>query len=202
MPRTRTGSYPTGRRRRERIVEAAVAQFAERGYHRTSLAQIAAAAEITEGGLLHHFPSKRHLLLAVAEHRIEATATWWDELGPAPSLADVLAHRARTMARFLDQPGLIQLNVLAAAEAADPSSPAHAALADRYRAAVDGLAAILERCTDRASLPAGTDCTALAREFVAVSDGLQLQWVLSDGAIDLVAGIQEHSRRFLPPAPT
>lgn len=34
----------------------------------------------------------------------------------------------------------------------------------------------------------GTDGVALARECVAVSDGLQLQWVLTDGALDLHRG--------------
>ena len=198
MPRTRTsGGYSVGRQRRATIVGIAATLFAERGYHLTSLAQIAEAAGITEGGLLHHFPSKRHLLLAVAEHRIETTAGWWHDLGDDASIEDVLALRVRTAERFLEQPGLIQLNVLAAAEAADPSSPAHEILAARYRGAAEGFAAILQRCADRGELPAGTDCAALAREFIAVSDGLQLQWVLSDGATDLVAGVRDHAHRIL-----
>ncbi|PRY45008.1 TetR/AcrR family transcriptional regulator [Umezawaea tangerina] len=196
MPR-RTGSYAAGRQRRDRIVEVAAARFAEDGYHRTSLARIAADADLTEGGLLHHFPSKKHLLLAVAEHRIATTAQWWAELDEDASVEAVFDRMAGTAERFLRQPGLIELFVLASAEAADPSSPAHAVFAERYRTAVDSLAAVFTRCVRRGELAAGTDCDALARECVAVSDGLQLQWVLSDGRVDLVAGVREHARRVL-----
>ncbi|SNY43032.1 TetR/AcrR family transcriptional regulator [Paractinoplanes atraurantiacus] len=197
MPRRKTGSYEAGRQRRARIITAAAEHFAGLGYHRTSLTQVAEAADVTEGGLLHHFPSKKHLLLAVAEHRIEATAAWWGELPEDAGLTQVLDLMVRTTERFLAEPGLIQLNVLATAEAADPSSPAHEALSRRYRTVIEHLAATLQRCADRGELAGGTDCAALARECIAVSDGLQLQWVLTDGETDLVGGVRAHCRRIL-----
>ncbi|WNV85987.1 TetR/AcrR family transcriptional regulator [Umezawaea sp. Da 62-37] len=197
MPR-RSGSYAAGRQRRDRIVEVAVGRFAEDGYHRTSLARIAADVGLTEGGLLHHFPSKKHLLLAVAEHRMATAAEWWADLPPDASLKAVLDEMARSAERFLRQPGLIELFVLASAEAADPSSPAHALFAGRYRTVVDSLTAVFARCAERGELAADTDCAALARECVAVCDGLQLQWVLSDGRLDLVGGVREHARRLVP----
>src|SRR6478735_7940191 len=92
----------------------------------------------------------------------------------------------RATERHLAEPGLIELFVLTSAEAADVSSPAHAIFAERYRLAVDGLSEIFERCALRDELVRGTDCVALARECIAVSDGLQLQWVLTDKAVDLV----------------
>ena len=185
-----------GRQRRERIVETAARRFADDGYHRTSLARVAADVELTEGGLLYHFPSKKHLLLAVAEHRIATTAEWWAALGEDASLPTVLDEMARSAERFLEQPGLIELFVLASAEAADPSSPAHAVFAERYRTAVTSLAAVFARCAERGELAADADCAALARECVAVSDGLQLQWVLADGELDLVGGVRAHAARI------
>lgn len=177
-------------------MEAAADRFAEGGFHRTNLAEIAEAVGLTEGGLLYHFPSKKHLLLAVAELRISMEAGWWARVGPEARLADVLEEMVASAERFLSQPGLIQLAVLAVAEAADPTSPAHALFAERYRQAVQGLSGILEHCVGLGDLPADTDCDALARECIAVSDGLQLQWVLSDGAVDLVGGIRDHTRRI------
>ncbi|SDT78574.1 TetR/AcrR family transcriptional regulator [Actinoplanes derwentensis] len=170
-------------------------RFAGTGYHRTSLAQIAEAVGVTEGGLLYHFPSKRHLLLAVAEHRIETIAGWWSELSPRATFGEVLDALVATTGRFLQQPGLIELSVLAVAEAADPSGPAHEVFAARYREAVGGLAAAFGRCAERGELAPDVDCVALARECIAVSDGLQLQWVLTAGDLDLAAAIRHHVDR-------
>ncbi|GAA5064654.1 AcrR family transcriptional regulator [Thermocatellispora tengchongensis] len=196
MARRKTGGYAAGRERRARIVEAAARHFATRGYHRAPMAKIAADVGLTEGGLLYHFPSKKHLLLAVAEHRIDAAAEWWRRLPADASVHAVLDAMVDATARNLAQPGLIELFVLVSAEAADGSSPAHAPFAARYRAAVDSLTEIFERCAARSELAPGTDCAALARECIAVSDGLQLQWVLSDGELDLVESVRGHTRRL------
>lgn len=45
-----------------KLVEAATRRFAERGYHGTSVREIAADAEMTVAGLYHHFESKQDLL--------------------------------------------------------------------------------------------------------------------------------------------
>jgi AcrR family transcriptional regulator len=49
--------------RRELIVEAALAEFAERGYEAASIGRIAAAAGITRSVLYDHFPSKHALFV-------------------------------------------------------------------------------------------------------------------------------------------
>jgi len=194
--RRRTGSYAVGRERRARIVETAAERFAARGYHRTPMAEIAADVGLTDGGLLYHFPSKRHLLLAVAEHRFSAIAQWWTDLDGAADLDAVLAEMVRATERLLAQPGLIELFVLMSAEAADVSGPTHVLFAERYRDAVASLSGLFARCAERGELRPGTDCDALARECVAVTDGLQLQWVLADGGVDLVGGVRQHARRL------
>ena len=50
---------------REHILDAAASVFTERGYERATTKAIAAAAELSEGALYHHFASKRELLLGV-----------------------------------------------------------------------------------------------------------------------------------------
>ncbi|WP_051807471.1 TetR/AcrR family transcriptional regulator [Actinoplanes subtropicus] len=77
MPRRRTGSCAVGRQKRAQILISAAERFAAGGYHRTPMAQIAADVGLTEGGLLYHFPSKKHLLLAVAQHRLDVASAWW-----------------------------------------------------------------------------------------------------------------------------
>ncbi|ORT59122.1 hypothetical protein [Streptomyces sp. CB03238] len=57
--------------------------------------------------------------------------------------------------------------------------------AERYRRAVDELARQPHNAMDGGTLREGTGCQAVARECIAVSDGLQPQWVISGGTLDL-----------------
>src|SRR5215475_11467541 len=53
---------------RARIREAALAQFAEHGYERTTIRGVAAAAGVSPGLVRHHFGSKQGLRDAVDAH--------------------------------------------------------------------------------------------------------------------------------------
>src|SRR5918995_3666716 len=54
-------------RTREQIIEAAMALFAERGYHATTIPDIAAAADVAPRTFFSHFPSKE----AVVFHNVD-----------------------------------------------------------------------------------------------------------------------------------
>jgi AcrR family transcriptional regulator len=190
------GSYSVGIARRRKIVEAAAERFAQEGYHRTALTRVAEDVGITEGGLLHHFRSKKHLLLAVMEHRFTTEAEWWARLPDDVTGPGVLRAMVAATERHLAEPGLIELFVLTSAEAADPTSAAHALFAERYERAVEELARHLRLGVDQGTLRADTDCTAVARECIAVSDGLQLQWVISGGRLDLARAVHLHADRI------
>ncbi|HEY6395227.1 MAG TPA: TetR family transcriptional regulator [Candidatus Binataceae bacterium] len=56
---------------RDRVLQVAQALFAERGYRGTSLRDIARRIGIKAPSLLHHFPSKRQLYLAVLDRIFE-----------------------------------------------------------------------------------------------------------------------------------
>ncbi|MFI1562724.1 TetR/AcrR family transcriptional regulator [Streptomyces sp. NPDC020490] len=190
------GSYSVGIARRRKIVQAAAERFAQEGYHRTALSRIAEDVGITEGGLLHHFRSKKHLLLAVMEHRFATEAEWWAGVPDDADGTEVLRAMVAATERHLAEPGLIELFVLTSAEAADPTSAAHALFADRYRRAIDELAHLFRLAVERGTLREDTDCAAVARECIAVSDGLQLQWVISQGSLDLADAVRLHADRI------
>ncbi|ATG50852.1 TetR family transcriptional regulator [Brachybacterium vulturis] len=69
----RTAEKPAVSSRREAILDAAAALFAERGYHGASLRDISREVGISHPGMLHHFSSKEALLGAVVD-RLEAHA--------------------------------------------------------------------------------------------------------------------------------
>lgn len=50
----------------QRILEAATALFSEKGYHGTSMREVAAAVGIKAGSLYNHFPGKEDLLFRIA----------------------------------------------------------------------------------------------------------------------------------------
>jgi TetR/AcrR family transcriptional regulator, cholesterol catabolism regulator len=98
------------------LLDAAAAQFAERGYHATSMRDLAAATAMTAGAIYFHVPSKQALLLAVYEEgvqrlldRVEAAAANerepWARLEKAvaahlESILDASAY-ARVLIRIL-----------------------------------------------------------------------------------------------------
>jgi len=75
-----TGQRPAQRSRRlpaeqraAQILEAAVAVFARRGYHKATTREIAAQAGISEGTIYIHFASKRELLFAMVSRLMSHT---------------------------------------------------------------------------------------------------------------------------------
>ena len=85
---SRDAAHPR-RDRREDILQASLHLFAERGFHGTSMRDIARAADITEGLIYHYFASKRDLFRAIIEER-----SFLPLLRTLPELADQLDLRA------------------------------------------------------------------------------------------------------------
>ncbi|RMB84903.1 TetR/AcrR family transcriptional regulator [Streptomyces shenzhenensis] len=190
------GAYKVGLARRTRIVEAAAQRFAAEGYHQVSMAQIAQDAGISDSGLLHHFPSKHHLLLAVVEFRMQSGDDRWAAIPIDIGGVETLREMVDATAWHVSQPGLIELFVITASEASEPSSPAHELYSRQYEAVVEEIAQRFRSGVAAGELVPDLDCAATARECIAVSDGLQLQWVLTRGRLDLVGGVRRHADRL------
>ncbi|WP_063035098.1 TetR/AcrR family transcriptional regulator [Nocardia grenadensis] len=84
MSRSDQGLTRDKERTRLAVLEAAERMFAERG-GRVSLSDIAAAAGVTKGGLMHHFPNRDALLAGVTEHLI---AKVWAEIHECIDLSE------------------------------------------------------------------------------------------------------------------
>jgi len=67
MPPTATRQLSTAAERREALVEAAVAAFAEHGFHGTPTTEIAKAAGISQAYLFRLFPTKSELYVAAVD---------------------------------------------------------------------------------------------------------------------------------------
>ncbi|AUY52987.1 TetR/AcrR family transcriptional regulator [Streptomyces sp. CB01881] len=189
------GTYAVGDERRSRILDAAVEHFAQWGFHATSMARIAKDVGITQGGLLHHFRNKEALLVSVLEasdehdterffaEECDTAAEWFHRL------LDLTAYNSR-------RPGRTRMFNALVGESGDPDHPAHAFFTRRYRALVTDAAQSLRRGVDTGELRADTDCTAEAQQLLAVMDGLQLQWVLDPGALDMTDRLRGYLDRL------
>ena len=60
---------------RERLIDAAAAVFAQRGFETATLDEVAAAAGYTKGAVYSNFASKTELFIALIERRIEVQTT-------------------------------------------------------------------------------------------------------------------------------
>ena len=72
-----------GKRRREQVIEAAVAIIAEEGIQNLSLSAIEDRTAMSRGQLTYYFPAKEDILLAVFDHTIEVMMTRRAEDDPA-----------------------------------------------------------------------------------------------------------------------
>ena len=84
----REGHHQQRRDRREDILKASLHLFAEKGFHGTSMRDIARAAGITEGLIYHYFASKRDLFRDIIEEH-----SFLPLIRTLPDLADQLDLR-------------------------------------------------------------------------------------------------------------
>jgi len=81
MPRSAEDNQQIRDARREEILEAATQVFAERGFARTKISDIAAAAGVSHGLLYHYFDSKAGVFGAMVEAMIERIESKFDAPG-------------------------------------------------------------------------------------------------------------------------
>lgn len=172
---TRRGPYAKGIARRQQILREALAAYAESDSTGPSLRAIAKRTGLSERGLLHYFPARDELFVAILAERDAADRASFDADGPLDDLAAVTAHTAKT-------PGLVRLFLEMTAAAPDPEHAAHGFFTRRYPELREILARKFRRSPRPETPPVDADFAA--RVLIAASDGLQAQWLL-DPSIDL-----------------
>ncbi|MEV4325240.1 TetR family transcriptional regulator [Microbispora rosea] len=117
---------------RERLLRAAVDVFARRGYDGTRVADIAAAAGVSNGALYAHFGSKAELIVAAL--RAHGPRLLADMLAADPDrpVADLLVAVGRRLPRRPDARGSLIVEALVAARRdQDVARPMHDYVGER-----------------------------------------------------------------------
>ena len=177
------GQYAKGAERREQIIQTATDVFATEGFEGTALKRVAELVGVKEATLFHYFRGKQELLTAVLAERDRRSMADMDSDAGLPLMV-------RSAERNRAEPGLTTLYAVASATANDPGHDSHGYFKDRFAEVVDVLTVDIER--RQAAGQARTDLPAkdLARLVVAISDGLQLQW-LYDKEVDVADGLSQ-----------
>lgn len=178
------GSYAKGIAKREEILDKALEVVAREGYRGASVKEIADAVGLSQAGLLHYFDSKEELFTEILRKRDEVDSEYFASRFNVLHEADAIEKAYVALTRHNSEvPGLVHLFSQLAVDAADPQHAAHEFFVERSLF----LRSTFAEALAQRELPEGTDVDVLARIFQAVSDGLQLQWML-EGDVDM-AGI-------------
>lgn len=163
---------------RDRIIQAAVTVFSEKGYHRATISDVVGRSGLSVGAIYTHFKNKEELFLQscdlISGQGLDALAI---RLAPLTSSADRLhaavAYYVETIDEFEDAPGQVGL-VRAWAEAGEERGVREMLVRRRERLVGAGQLLIREGIA-RGELPSWLDVDAVARGFMALLDGLLLQ---------------------------
>ncbi|MGW2044791.1 TetR/AcrR family transcriptional regulator [Streptomyces sp. NPDC001858] len=178
--------------RRAEIVRAALEVIAERGYRGASLAAVAERVGLTQQGLLHHFPTKDTLLVAVLQERDQ-----WDAVPDTGWRTELLVSLVEYNAM---RPAIVQTFAALLGESVTDGHPARDYFTERYAQVRANMAAVL-RAEYGDRLPNGLTPERTAPLLVAVMDGLQYQWLLDPESVDMPGAFRDFLH-LLGEAPT
>jgi AcrR family transcriptional regulator len=173
----------------------AVEVFAEQGYAGGSIRAIAERAGVSHATLIQHFGSKEGLLTAVLEE--------WDRRTVQGSLADIdgldyFRRLPQTMQAHQNNRGLLELFTTIAAEASNPTHPAHAFITQRYARNLATLGSHLREAVNAGDVAPLNDSQieVEVRLITATLDGIGLQWLL-DPSTDIASSVSAYIERAI-----
>ena len=197
MPPKKGQRQARGLVRQDRILDAAYELFSNDGVRTTTIATIAEQVGLSEAGLLHHFPSKDALLLAVLD-RVDSSypeaEVWIREGGGGLESLRRFPVTGRVLA---ERPAQTRLRVMVAAESLGQDGPVRRYTRQRSEGVRRALTEMLAKGIDDGELRADVDPAAVAVEIVAFMEGIQVQWMLDPEAIDLIAAYEAYFTRLV-----
>src|SRR5215469_8752870 len=186
--------------RRGQIIAAALACFAQSGYHATTMADVAAQAGVSKGTPYLYFDSKQALFLALHEQwdcgageRTDAAITALTDAERRSPRAVLRAVAAAVAKHAMAEPETCRVLMEARALAAhEPDVAAAVRAADQavHRQLEDLIAAGVQA----GEWPADTDPPLAARLFTASLYGLMAQWHLAPGSFSWPAAVAALTR--------
>ena len=186
---TNPGRYAKGRAKREEILIRALEVVGRAGPRTAYLTDIAEAVGLTPAGLLHYFDSKEELFTEILRKRDEVDiAQYWPQTAEAADLTQLRKGYVDAISHNAQVPGLVQLFTRMCADAPDPAHPAHRLFRERGEKLRAYFGSGIRKLQASGDLDDRIDPEMMSRILQAVSDGLQLQWMIEPD-VDMAAGV-------------
>ncbi|NMO92170.1 TetR/AcrR family transcriptional regulator [Actinomycetospora sp. TBRC 11914] len=170
---------------RGRLQRAAFELFAERGFEQTTVAEIAARAELTERTFFRHFTDKREVLFAgqdeLTTRIVAALAAAPAELSALDAAVVAVEASAEVLGPRPDGPRARQTVI-----------DAHPELRERELIKMEGLVAAIAEGLGRRGVPAAAASLAASSAVAVFRMGFE-RWIGDDGG----RGVEEHIREAL-----
>ena len=193
---SRRGPYAKSAERRQAIVSAAHGVFAAHGYRGGSLQDVADRVGMSQTSLLHYFPSKSDLLLAVLNWRDSITGDATALPDPEETLVDAVIRQARFNEEI---PGVLELYAVLCGEAVTEGHPGRGYFTERFERLRRSYARSFAQLAEEGRLRPGVEPEAAAASLIALWDGIQTQWLLAPGSVDMAGCLRGYLDLVLLP---
>lgn len=168
------GQTPQGAETRRRLYETAIRLIAERGWHETTLRDVAAEAGLSVGLLYRYFPSKQAVVLALYDELSAVYAARATEMGPG-RWRDRFLYALRTSLEVLG-PHRRTLASLVGVLVGDSEDGVFAPRMTFSRLRVQ--AVFVQAVAGASDAPRGDTASALGRLLYLLHLGVLLWWLL------------------------
>lgn len=174
--------------RRDQILDAATARFAENGFQATGMADVILASGLSAGAVYRYFRSKDELIAAIVDRVLGQAAGRFEQLladGHTPEPADAVVTAVGLIAEFADREPVDLSRVAVQAWAEALRNPAVAAVAgNAYRTIRGYFVEVARRAQQRGRLAVDADPVQLGAALFSLVLGFVLQRLLL-GDVDL-----------------
>ncbi len=161
--------------RRRQLLEAAIECFAAYGYHGTTTAELAKAANVSEPVLYQHFKSKHHLFVALLEEvGKEVIREWRKAIAPLRSPMDQLRVLLRLNPATTDPRTRQLYGVIFSAQAQLSEPSIQAALRTHYQGYAQFLTNVIKRAQRANQVRSDVSSSGLAWQLIHAAIGFAL----------------------------
>jgi AcrR family transcriptional regulator len=165
---------------RDRLFQAALKLFAERGYQETTVEAITEAADVGKGTFFNYFPTKEHVLASFGDERVAAIER---AVEAARNQKGPVLPVVKTLTIDLAGQSSESAALLRAIHAAQASClPVRGELQKRLRKARRLIAEILALAQQRKEIRRDVPPAELARLIQIIFHGVTLSWALNPDA--------------------
>lgn len=163
--------------KRQKIMDAAVSVFAQKGFYNSTVADVAREADVADGTIYLYFKNKDDLLISIFEHSMDmfigAVRHEMEQvLSPSEKIKRFISLHLKLVQRYQDLAQVIQI------ELRQSSKFMKEYVHSKFFAYLDILQGIIEQGQREGLFKKSADAVILKRAIFGAIDEMALEWIL------------------------